>query len=429
MFFFPNATACCAFFFPSDPCNEYQRCEDPNKSSSTSNSSEATKNCSTRKWFPDTERKDGCSNSDDYDPSWNKEPMKSFYLHDSMQECCDFFFKDNCQVYQDCEGEDPIDAPPVSSLSMNWNLLYLYLTVMLFIEQTTLKPVTSSPTSKPKPSASPTSSSPTISPTNGPSTSPSVRPIRYYIVFSTGICTPIDAFTPYWLTEKDFYLDYAECCKNSFNTAACLAVSPTQKPTTMSPSSRPSKNPSVTLSPTAASGSSSQPNTAAPTNLPTTKSPTSPPTTTPIKYYVVFSTGICTPIDAFTPYWLTEKDFYLDYAECCKNSFNTAACLAVSPTQKPTTMSPSSRPSKNPTAKPTSEPSASPSGEPTSASPSNAPSKQPSTSPSSGPSAHPTSSAPSTLQPSTKKPTGSPTRECESGLWHPSDDFSKCTNR
>jgi hypothetical protein len=53
----------------------------------------------------------------------------------------------------------------------------------------------------------------------------------------------------------------------------------------------------------------------------------------------------------------------------------------------------------------------------------------PSTSPSSGPSVHPTSASPTTLQPTTKKPTGSPTRECESGLWHPSDDFSKCTNR
>lgn len=118
VYFFPSATACCDFFFINQPCNTYQRCEDPNATGSPP--LEPKKDCSNNKWFPDMNRKDGCSNSDDYDPGWNKEPMKSFYLHDSLQGCCEFFFKDDCQVYHDCEGGDTVGATPVSFiLSMN----------------------------------------------------------------------------------------------------------------------------------------------------------------------------------------------------------------------------------------------------------------------------------------------------------------------
>lgn len=144
----------------------------------------------------------------------------------------------------------------------------------------------------------------------------------------------------------------------------------------MSPTNRPTTQP-PTLAPT----------TAQPTYWPTeapSPSPSHLPTIPIIKYYAVYSTGICTAKDVFTPSWMSEADFFLDYRECCENSWNTDACLAAMPPGACCTPPPTRRPSRFPTSKP-----------------------------------------------STSEPTPHPVEEsaCPAALWHPSDNFSKCTNR
>jgi hypothetical protein len=207
--FFDDVQSCCEFFRPGEDCKVYDICSDEDETVL-----EAPK-CTSNAYHPDIENKDGCSNSiDGYPPEWDEQ--REMYFYDSALECCSFFFAANpseCKVYKVCdEGVPSLNAstsPP--------------------------KRPTTSPTQPPTITASPTTpnptTSPSTSPSHSPSTSPSIAPIRYYIVFSTGICTPLDAFTPYWYTEDDFYVDYNVCCSESWNTDACLAASPAQNST------------------------------------------------------------------------------------------------------------------------------------------------------------------------------------------------------
>lgn len=167
------------------------------------------------------------------------------------------------------------------------------------------------------------------------------------------------------------------------------------QPTVAPSSSFPSKNPSTS------------PTTVTPTSHPTTtrpsKSPTNTPTVTPIKYYVVFSTGMCTPLDAFTPYWMTESDFFVDYSKCCESSWNSDACLAISPSAQPTTANPSSSPTSRPSLSPTST----------------------------HPTINPTTSPPVSKTASFSNAAVSSENTLTSNLrsWHPSEDYTICTNR
>lgn len=103
-----------------------------------------------------------------------------------------------------------------------------------------------------------------------------------------------------------------------------------------------------------------------------------------------------------------EKDFFSDYFDCCKkSSWNTDICILQAPsylTAEPTP-SPSESPTPNPSDRPTPNPTMNPTAAP----------NKPSTSP------------------ITSNPTGKPTQdlidECDARLWHPSSDFSMCSNR
>ena len=149
--------------------------------------------------------------------------------------------------------------------------------------------------------------------------------------------------------------------------------------------------------------------TPSPTRVPSinptsTQPTTTQPTRTPIKYYQVFSTGVCVPLDAFTPYWMTETDFFEDHEECCSKSWNTSFCVSSGPTSSP--------------AKPTSTPTAPPSFKPT-------------RSPTSNPISSPTSSPEQKIHMASSYTAveSIETSSCKSANWHPSKDYSSCTNR
>ena len=83
---------------------------------------------------------------------------------------------------------------------------------------------------------------------------------------------------------------------------------------------------------------------------------------------------------------MTKNDFYIDYNECCKNSWNTEPCLAAKPEGACCTPMPTRRPTRWPSSKPT-------------------------IAPTSEPKTHSMSE-----------------NSCPAALWHPSEDFSKCSN-
>ena len=131
-----------------------------------------------------------------------------------------------------------------------------------------------------------------------------------------------------------------------------------------------------------------------------------------ILYYAIPTTGLCELVGEGTPSWMGESDFFESFSSCCKKSWNTDPCLAhgVSlgvPTQEPTIQeapAPSSKPS-------ISEQDFVPS-------------------PTFMPSLHPI-----TEQPISSEPTRNPTliasyqTSCDASPWHPSSDYSMCSNR
>jgi hypothetical protein len=170
------------------------------------------------------------------------------YFFDSPQACCDFFFRTpglSCEIYKKC-GDPSETAKPTAKPSA---------------PPSSKQPSTSRPTNQPStrsPTASPTSAAPvTPQPTYFPSISPTTTPPKYYQVFSTGICTLLDAYTPYWLKEEDFFIDYTKCCEASWNTEPCLAARPPGACCTPMPTRRPTKLPT------------DKPTTAEPTPYPT----------------------------------------------------------------------------------------------------------------------------------------------------------------
>ncbi|KAL3788581.1 hypothetical protein HJC23_005240 [Cyclotella cryptica] len=207
--------------------------------------------------------------------------------------------------------------------------------------------------------------------------------IQYYVTPSTGMCSPVDAFTPAWITS--FYSDYSTCCKSGWAVESCLAKSPPGTPQSV---------------------------------------PTGKPTVPQILYYPISSTGMCTPVDAYTPRWMTTADFFSDYTECCKSSWNVEPCITAQPLGSPTS-SPTSEPISKPTSSfaPTSHPSLrasqDPSSEPTSALTTSSPSHNP---------ASATNSSVYTSMPTQSPISPSPNSSCNASLWHISDDSMKCTN-
>lgn len=149
-----------------------------------------------------------------------------------------------------------------------------------------------------------------------------------------------------------------------------------------------------------------------------TTSTTTTTTTTKLMYYVVQTSGKCMPFDDQTPSWMKESDFHDNYTECCKKSWNTEPCLAYGLSLGLSTLSPTSRPTAGPTADPTIKPTNHPSLNPTSTHPTSAnPTRNPTTSPS-----VPMLASVSNSLESSENP-------CEPSLWHPSEDYSTCTNR
>jgi hypothetical protein len=132
------------------------------------------------------------------------------------------------------------------------------------------------------------------------------------------------------------------------------------------------------------------------------------PTTTPkILYYAIPTSGMCEEVGESTPSWMVESDFTESFSDCCKNkSWNTDPCLAQSVSTELLT--------QEPTIQDTPEPSSRPS----------------TFSPTSMPSLHP-----ATNQPISSEPTRSPMlidsyqTSCDAALWHPSADYSMCSNR
>jgi hypothetical protein len=339
MFFYEAVNECCDFFF-SD-CTIYDICEEeefaltsstPKPSSPPTRKPQSTSASSTPAsssclWHPDIANKDGCSNSLDYPDDWKWQPL---YFYKTSKECCDMFFsKKECKVYDECV-EQPTPEP-TNTPSRN--------------------PATDRPSVSPtqKPTVPPTSARPTKSPTPLPTQGPTSPPTGvYYANSSTGMCSPVDNLMPSWTTT--FYDDWTECCNAGWKIEACLAAAP--------PGALSSSDPAVT-------------------------GPSTNPTVTPLLYYAIPSSGICTPVDASTPSWMTRSDFFVDYEKCCQSSWNVAPCIAAKPSGACCTPSPVPLPTSNPTLKPSSRPSDPPMPAPT----------------------------------------------CNSALWHPNEDHSKCTNR
>ncbi|KAL3788580.1 hypothetical protein HJC23_005239 [Cyclotella cryptica] len=293
--------------------------------------------CKSNQWHIDYKimQGQGCSNSLDFPEVWREDPIM---FHSSSEECCDFFYRGKpCTVNRVCE-----EAPSSST----------------------------SPTSKPS-----------LKPTNQ-------QQIQYYSIPSSGMCAPVDAFTPSWITL--FFSDYTACCKSGWAVESCLAKAPPDETHTV---------------------------------------PTTNPTVPPILYYAIPSTGMCTPVGAQTPSWMTTADFFSDYIECCESSWNIKPCIAAKPLD---TLSPTSSPFSEPTSTPTSSPSSRTTSEPTFS-----PSREPTHQPSLNTTPEPTSEPTPLLATRKQSPTTGPTRtqattelkpSCESSFWHPSEDFSKCTN-
>ena len=198
------------------------------------------------------------------------------------------------------------------------------------------------------------------------------------------MCSPVDAFTPAWITS--FYSDYTTCCKSGWAIEACLAKAP-------------------------------------PGN--TQPVPTAKPTEPQLLYYPISSTGMCTPVDAYTPRWMTAADFYSDYVECCKSSWNVEPCIAAQPPGRPTS-SPTSEPTSQPTTSfestshPSPRASQEPSSQPTPAHTTFSPSHEPSSG---------TNSSVFTSVPTQNTISPYSNSSCNASLWHISEDFLKCTNR
>jgi len=208
-------------------------------------------------------------------------------------------------------------------------------------------------------------SKPTRRPTARPN--PAIPLTKYYLISSTGMCDTVGEKTPSWMTDSDFFNDWTECCRKSWKFDLCLSRAP------------PGAIPKTLIE-----------------------------EDTQIIYYAIPSSGKCVEKDEKTPSWMGENDFFSDYFDCCKkSSWNTDICILEAPsylTAEPTP-SPSESPTPNPSDRPTPNPTMNPTAAP----------NKPSTSP------------------ITSNPTGKPTQdlidECDARLWHPSSDFSMCSNR
>lgn len=138
-------------------------------------------------------------------------------------------------------------------------------------------------------------------------------------------------------------------------------------------------------------------------------------TTAPrIFYYEIPTTGMCEQVGKTTPSWMKEKDFFLSYTECCRQSWNTDRCLLARPDDLPT-FQPTHKVTLKPTIKPTREPTPEPTIQ---------------LDPTMTPSRHPV-----TDNPISSPPTRSPLSiaqyrsSCDiAGLWHPTEDYSACSN-
>eukprot|EP00804_Cyclotella_cryptica_P030974 CCRYP_013565-RA/>CCRYP_013565-RA protein AED:0.06 eAED:0.06 QI:240/1/1/1/0.7/0.54/11/1844/717 len=338
--FYSSSKDCCDFFVSGKDCNIYDVCkfEAPSSKPTLSNESPVITpavSCTSDQWHPDMINQDGCSNSLDFPEEWRG---LSIYFYSSSKECCDFFFpKDSCVVYQVCE-DGPLSLSSTEPSSKPTPFL---------AKIPTTKPSNTHLTKQP--TALPTTRRPSALPTPAPTKSPTSAPTKqYYSIPSSGMCARVDELTPAWITT--FFSDYDACCRSGWAVEACLAKAPSDETQTV---------------------------------------PTTNPTLPPLLYYLISSTGICAPVDAYTPSWMTTSDFFPDYMDCCKSSWNVEACIAVKPRGEP---------SFTPTSKPTSPTTRRPSFEPVSS------------------------------QPMTDYPTSSPADLCRSALWHPSEDFSKCTN-
>ena len=194
--------------------------------------------------------------------------------------------------------------------------------------------------------------------------------VYYYSSPNSGLCAPVDKNTPSWVEE--YYTDWTECCKVGWVFEKCMKEAP----------------PGAVISVT--------------DNI--------MPTTTPkILYYAIPTSGMCEEVGESTPSWMVESDFTESFSDCCKNkSWNTDRCLAQGVSTELLT--------PEPTIQETPEPSS-----------------RPSTfvpGPTSIPSRHP-----ATNQPISSEPTRSPMlidsyqTSCDAALWHPSADYSMCSNR
>jgi hypothetical protein len=191
--------------------------------------------------------------------------------------------------------------------------------------------------------------------------------VKYYSIPSTGICAPVDDETPSWINE--FYTDWKECCKVGWQFEKCMEEAP--------PNAIQIETTSTT----------------------TTEAPQT-------SYYEVPSTGLCVVVDDKIPSWIGKDDIFTSYVECCKQSWNPDPCLLAAPPGLPT-----SQPSPSPSIAIIPQPTDAPD-------------------PTSNPTIHPT-----TERPISSKPTTSPVEiaeyesSCkEAGPWHPTEDFSMCTN-
>lgn len=209
--------------------------------------------------------------------------------------------------------------------------------------------------------------------------------VEYYSIPSTGICAVVDEDTPSWIDE--FYTDWEKCCKKGWVFEKCMDEAP--------PGAIVTETTSTTT------------------------------TTTKTRYYVVQTSGKCMPVDKQTPSWMGESNFFDDYTLCCKKSWNTDACLAYGVSLGLSTLDPTPSPTTDPTAIPTSRPTSDPTSLPTSH-PTIRPSLNPTTA---DPTKNPTASPSVPKLASASASAESSTNACESALWHPTEDFSKCTNR
>lgn len=349
--------------------------------------------CVSSVWHIDHTRTEGhwCSNALDYPQSWDAAPNM---IHHSAEECCEFFFTSKgieCLINAVCdeaEGAAPVEEPTSSSPTVKATLKpdAAPTTLPIATPNPTMKP-SPNPTSKPiNPTMKPTSR-PTIRPSPKPTTNPTKAPL--YSIPSTGMCAPVDETTPAWITT--FYTDWTECCKAGWQFEKCMKEAPSDKTETVSTS---------------------------------TKAPS-------ILFYAIPTSGLCAPVDASTPSWMTQSDFFPDYNECCKSSWNKETCIAAKPDNLPT-FQPSVQPTPTP---PTASPSIMIIPLATMAPPETT--TEATEVPETTTEAPDTTKLPvittkiTTVSPktTTKAPISIPDTQCESALWHPNADFTKCVNR